>query len=1005
MFAFKKPKVTILNQYHLLPGTSFGDMRQERLSRHESHLRIWQRAIGFCAFALLSFFGSRSDADIATDGTVGPARNLIGPDFRIGAELGTTRGANLFHSFQTFSILTGESATFTGPDNIANVISRVTGGETSTIDGLLHSEVGQADFFFINPAGVMFGPKAQVDVPAAFHVGTADELRFEDGAVFSAVDPAASNLSVARPESFGFLSPQPASITINGSQLEFAPNSRASIAAGDVTIQGAASLVSDGGDIQITAVGESGDVVPLADGPANSAGNGTIAITESSTIDVSGTEGSETVKLRGGFVEIVGSKIKGGTVEVHATDSITITGSGPAATGGIFTRPRSELGANGASILLLAPEARVTIADGGILQSGGVAGNSGSVSIEANELRILNLSGVDANTFGSGAAGNICIQVSGSISLENRSFIQAATYGTGPAGRVVIRAGDLGVLNRSEITASTFATGPGGSVDIDIAGSLLIEDGSVIGNLTSEGPGRASGIRVKATTLEIRNGGSIARRLSGNNRDGGTIVVEATDLVIDGEGTASTGILSEAFSGLGKAGDIRVTATGRLEISNGGRIRSVTRDEGTAGRIIVSATELIITGDNSGIISEPFLSSGSGGEVQVTVNERLAIFSGGRISTDASGGQGAAGTITVTAQNLVIDGKGLVTGILGRTLGSSGAAAGVQVTTTERLEIRHGGQISASSGLGGGNAGSVTVTADELLIDGEGAELTGIFSDAFGTLTGARSGTAGDVRVTAAQRLDLRNGGQISAISGFGGGDAGGVIVDTGELIMEARSRITTSSIEANGGPIRIIGRNNIVMRDSLITTSVEGLTGDGGNINLNANALILEGGFIQANTAAPKARGGDVFIDTKALIASHDLLEVGGTERLTFQPGSGRNVIQAAAPGGEQGSITITSPDLDISSALLTLSTPFVEAARLVSDPCTVAAGEAANSLIPRGRGGIPAGPEQPEAVFFGGERLDRLLDTEIKSPATNLRTGGESSLNSTLTDCQRVQ
>src|SRR4051794_34803655 len=104
-------------------------------------------------------------AQIVTDGSVGPKVSLSGGEIKIGADLGTRRGANLFHSFEKFGITTGQTATFTGPGTIKNVISRVTGGEVSNIDGTLASRVGQADLYFLNPAGVVFGPNARLDVP------------------------------------------------------------------------------------------------------------------------------------------------------------------------------------------------------------------------------------------------------------------------------------------------------------------------------------------------------------------------------------------------------------------------------------------------------------------------------------------------------------------------------------------------------------------------------------------------------------------------------------------------------------------------------------------------------------------------------------------------------------------------------------------------------------------------------------------------------------------------
>jgi filamentous hemagglutinin family protein len=124
-------------------------------------------------------------AEVAADGTLGAEVRLTGRDIKVPARLGQILGKNLFHSFERFGIETGGKVTFTGPDGLKNVISRVTGGAPSSIDGTLASKVRGADVWLLNPAGILFGPHARLDVPGSFHASTADELRFEDGAVFS----------------------------------------------------------------------------------------------------------------------------------------------------------------------------------------------------------------------------------------------------------------------------------------------------------------------------------------------------------------------------------------------------------------------------------------------------------------------------------------------------------------------------------------------------------------------------------------------------------------------------------------------------------------------------------------------------------------------------------------------------------------------------------------------------------------------------------------------------
>src|SRR5439155_17967956 len=157
---------------------------------------------------------------ITPDGTLGTAVTRSGNLYTITGGTRPGNGPNLFHSFDRFSVGTGNIASFTGPQTgIMNILSRVTGGQRSDIDGTLRSEISGANLYLLNPSGVLFGPNASLDVSGSFHVSTADYLRLADGARFSAHLSDTSVLTVAPPEAFGFLGPAPAPISVSGSTL------------------------------------------------------------------------------------------------------------------------------------------------------------------------------------------------------------------------------------------------------------------------------------------------------------------------------------------------------------------------------------------------------------------------------------------------------------------------------------------------------------------------------------------------------------------------------------------------------------------------------------------------------------------------------------------------------------------------------------------------------------------------------------------------------------------
>ncbi len=202
-------------------------------------------------------------------GVVPPGIDPLGQpaDYLITPELGEQRGVNLFHSFERFSVGTGETATFTGPDPIAapqtveSIISRVTGGIESDIDGTLRSTVPWADVYLLNPAGLMFGPNSELDLQGSFHASTADSLSFDSGEAFEARnDGAVPLLQVAAPQAFGFLSANVSPIAVEGDLIVTGGNSIEVIGSGDVAISGRVDASSDSGDAgNVTVLGD-GDV-------------------------------------------------------------------------------------------------------------------------------------------------------------------------------------------------------------------------------------------------------------------------------------------------------------------------------------------------------------------------------------------------------------------------------------------------------------------------------------------------------------------------------------------------------------------------------------------------------------------------------------------------------------------------------------------------------------------------------------------------------------------------
>jgi filamentous hemagglutinin family protein len=570
-------------------------------------------------------------AQIKTDGTVGlqPARDLLGPHYEITADLGKVKGANLFHSFEQFNIRTLdtgtiESATFTGPDNIvdriANVVSRVTGTAPSEINGLLRSEIGRADFWFINPNGVTFGPNAHLDVPASFHVSTANELRFDGGATFNASSPDASTLTVAAPQSFGFLGDNPAAISLRGSSLGVAENSTVSIVGGDIDMV-ASSIFAPAGRIGLASLSGDGKIVVpderirspgLLVDPRQELGN--ISLSTVASIDASGN--------------------RGGSVVIRASNVVLDNSFISAFTGEI----------DGAAIAI-------------------------DVELDKN-LILRNLSEIRADILQSseGDAGDVLIKAD-IIDISDRSRIGSSGYifSGGNPGQVIIAARKMRLTDRGNIDASS-GVKTGGTpkgVKVIVADDLLISGEEETGIFSESG----------TTKTPIVGGGPIipvAREPGG----AGPVTVTAGEIRMNGGSISSASVI-------GSADKVHVIAD-KIQLSGGAQITAqssdffATRPAEEAGSVVIEARQLLVL-SNSSITTQAV--DEKGGDIEIVNTKAIALFGTGAITTSA---EGPGGNILMRPGALAFQGGSLSANSSSDRGGAIRVIEGLRIDDTER---------------------------------------------------------------------------------------------------------------------------------------------------------------------------------------------------------------------------------------------------------------------------------------------------------------------------------
>ena len=670
-------------------------------------------------------------AQIVPDRTLPTTVNLNGNTLMI--EGGTTAGSNLFHSFSQFSVPTGSTAYFNNALEIQNIISRVTGGSVSNIDGLIRAN-GSANLFLLNPKGIIFGANAQLDIRGAFLASTANTLHFADGSQFSATpaQPTTPLLTVSVPIGLGF--GQTNGSIVNQSRatdsrgqivgLQVQPGQTLGLIGGNLTLEGG-HLTASGGRIELGAVAGAGFVsLTPADNGFDLGYEGVqnfqdIQLSKAASVNASG-EGGGQIQVRGGSVTLTqGSSILADTLgsqdgrgiairalQFKLQDRAFVSAStfAQGAGGGLTVAASSvELIGNGElqevlNKLFDGEINRPSQIGSGLFSLSFGSGNAGNLTIETGRLSMREGAFISTATFGNGEGGDLSAKVSDSVELI-ASELFADNFGDGYAGNVTVQTGTFRASEGGALGSSTFGKGQGGTLTIrasdrvELAGTTpdgLFKSG-LFANAYFNATGAAGNINIETRQLTIREGAGIGAATFGAGR-GGTLTIKASDWVeLIGRSPSLASEVSNLATmsrGTGGAGDIKIS-TGQLVVRDGASVSTATLKGEIAGNIEIDAGYLLV--DNQAAITAE-TETGVGGNITLR-SQNLQLRHNSQINTMA-GGTSNGGNININTNTIVALENSNITA---NAFKGRGGNIGISV---QRIFLSPDSKITASSELG-----------------------------------------------------------------------------------------------------------------------------------------------------------------------------------------------------------------------------------------------------------------------------------------------------------------
>jgi filamentous hemagglutinin family protein len=856
-------------------------------------------------------------------------------------------GANLFHSFSQFNLSESQIANFLTNPNIQNILVRIAGGDVSVINGLISVSGGNSNLFLMNPAGIIFGQNARLNVSGSFFATTATGIGFGDRE-FNATGINDYQILTGTPNQFNFSSQQ-VGIIVNAGNLEVGNGNNLTLLGGTVINTG--QLSAPGGQITVAAVpgqnavriSQVGNLLSLEITPFLPAGESSIApvalpqlLTGPGVVEATGLKtneqgqliltGGETVSVETGSAIVSGSvnvftpdATKGGSIDILGEQvglfGTNINASGTEVAGTV----RVGGGLRGTETL---PMALVTYVspDSTIAADAIVRGNGGIAVISGENTGFFGNIAARGGTAG-GDGGSVEVAGKNSLTFQGEVDTRAAKGAIGTLriapSNITIGSGTVTPLADAQLQA---AQAPGQTLTFISEAQLeqIAAGSKVVVDTTSDIT--LQDLPDNKLSLQARTGDTVTFR------SGGVFFVNDPKDLIETKG-GNINIFASSIS-LGRlnagGGNIALTANGidlrggRGSVSSaGGEIRLQPPDN--------RQIRLGGSGDNLGILdlTAKDLGSLAGGFRSIAIgNENgsspIAIVAPATFTSP----------LTLQGSSIAIDNPLIATGSAAITFNAPQTAIGASITTSGG-DIAFTGNVSltANAALSTQARGSILFPAAldgdrALRLDaqrvrfggnvGQAAPLASLTINARSTEVSGAIATTGDIAFNSAVTVD-----RSSTITSSAGSIAFANILDSVPSAANNLTLLAGGSITF-GGPVGQIHRLGQLSVDSASVTATATVAAD--RLTVKARDTAILRGNTSVSSGATSIEGGNVLLEGNLTAngGNLDLQATGsvGTGNITSNGGSVRvrgnavvvGAIDSSRPAGTGGAIDLTS-------------------------------------------------------------------------------------------------